>query len=108
MRMLKSTLLLAISIGSAAGLAAMAACGSGEVKSDFGDPDVALPEREEASVRVDGAPVVHDDFKAPVLADGAQRYASRLFNPAFLRSKNLPVPEWLEAGSPLAVPTPLR
>jgi cysteine synthase A len=43
-----------------------------------------------------------------VLADGAQRYASRLFNPAFLRSKNLPVPEWLEAGSPLAVPTPLR
>jgi cysteine synthase len=43
-----------------------------------------------------------------VLADGAQRYASRLFNPAFLRSKNLPVPGWLEAGSPLAVPTPLR
>jgi cysteine synthase len=43
-----------------------------------------------------------------VLADGAQRYASRLFNPAFLRSKNLPVPEWLEAGSPIAVPTPLR
>jgi cysteine synthase A len=43
-----------------------------------------------------------------VLADGAQRYASRLFNPAFLRSKNLPVPEWLEAGSPLVVPTPLR
>jgi cysteine synthase A len=43
-----------------------------------------------------------------VLADGAQRYASRLFNPAFLRSKNLPVPEWLDAGSPLAVPTPLR
>jgi cysteine synthase len=43
-----------------------------------------------------------------VLADGAQRYASRLFNPAFLRSKNLPVPEWLEAGSPLAVSTPLR
>jgi cysteine synthase A len=43
-----------------------------------------------------------------VLADGAQRYASRLFNPAFLRSKNLPVPEWLEAVSPIAVPTPLR
>jgi cysteine synthase len=42
-----------------------------------------------------------------VLADGAQRYASRLFNPAFLRSKNLPVPEWLEGGSPVAVPTPL-
>ena len=42
-----------------------------------------------------------------VLADGAQRYASRLFNPAFLRSRNLPVPEWLEQASSLAVPTPL-
>jgi cysteine synthase A len=42
-----------------------------------------------------------------VLADGAQRYASRLFNPAFLRARDLPVPEWLEASSPLAVPTPL-
>ena len=41
------------------------------------------------------------------LADGAQRYASRLFNPAFLRARDLPVPEWLEASSPLAVPTPL-
>ena len=27
----------------------------------------------------------------------APRYASKLFNPAFLRSKNLPVPDWLEA-----------
>ncbi len=42
-----------------------------------------------------------------VLADGAQRYASRLFNPAFLRSRNLPVPEWLERGATPAVPTPL-
>jgi cysteine synthase A len=30
-----------------------------------------------------------------VLADFGTRYASRLFNPAFLRSKNLPVPSWL-------------
>src|SRR5919205_354491 len=30
-----------------------------------------------------------------VLADGGQRYQSKLFNPEFLRSKNLPVPEWL-------------
>ena len=43
-----------------------------------------------------------------VLADGAHRYASRLFNPAFLRSKNLPVPEWLEEGSAVAVATPLQ
>lgn len=30
-----------------------------------------------------------------ILADYGTRYASRLFNPAFLRSKNLPVPSWL-------------
>jgi cysteine synthase A len=30
-----------------------------------------------------------------ILADGGSRYQSRLFNPEFLRSKNLPVPEWL-------------
>jgi cysteine synthase A len=32
-----------------------------------------------------------------ILCDSGARYASKLFNPAFLRSKNLPVPEWLEA-----------
>lgn len=42
-----------------------------------------------------------------VLADGAQRYASRLFNPDFLRSKNLPVPAWLEGRSGVPVATPL-
>ena len=31
-----------------------------------------------------------------ILADGAQRYQSKLFNPAFLRSKSLPVPPWLD------------
>ncbi len=31
-----------------------------------------------------------------VLCDGGARYQSKLFNPAFLRSKGLPVPEWLE------------
>ena len=30
-----------------------------------------------------------------VLADYGNRYASKLFNPAFLREKGLPVPEWL-------------
>ena len=30
-----------------------------------------------------------------VLADGGSRYQSKLFNPEFLRSKNLPVPAWL-------------
>ena len=31
-----------------------------------------------------------------ILADGGQRYQSKLFNPDFLRSKNLPVPPWLK------------
>ena len=31
-----------------------------------------------------------------VLCDVGTRYQSKLFNPAFLRSKNLPVPSWLE------------
>jgi cysteine synthase A len=30
-----------------------------------------------------------------ILADGGSRYQSKLFNPEFLRSKNLPVPGWL-------------
>ena len=30
-----------------------------------------------------------------VLCDGGERYASKLFNPAFLREKGLPVPDWL-------------
>jgi cysteine synthase A len=33
-----------------------------------------------------------------ILCDYGTRYASRLFNPAFLRSKGLPVPPWLERG----------
>jgi len=31
-----------------------------------------------------------------ILCDGGSRYQSKLFNPAFLRSKALPVPSWLE------------
>jgi cysteine synthase A len=31
-----------------------------------------------------------------LLCDSGARYASKLFNPAFLHSKNLPVPDWLE------------
>ncbi len=34
-----------------------------------------------------------------LLCDSGARYASKLFNPAFLRSKSLPVPEWLEASA---------
>jgi cysteine synthase len=37
-----------------------------------------------------------------ILADSGVRYASKMFNPTFLRSKNLPVPTWLErkGGAP--------
>jgi cysteine synthase A len=34
-----------------------------------------------------------------VLCDYGTRYQSKLFNPDFLRSKNLPVPAWLERAS---------
>ena len=30
-----------------------------------------------------------------ILADGGSRYQSKLFNPTFLREKNLPVPSWM-------------
>jgi cysteine synthase A len=39
-----------------------------------------------------------------VLCDGGARYQSKLFNPAFLRAKNLPVPAWLERKSDIAPP----
>ena len=35
-----------------------------------------------------------------VLCDYGTRYQSKLFNPAFLREKNLPVPGWMERGAP--------
>ncbi|GAA4113125.1 cysteine synthase A [Aminobacter aganoensis] len=39
-----------------------------------------------------------------VLADFGTRYQSKLFNPDFLRSKNLPVPDWMEREPNIAVP----
>ena len=39
-----------------------------------------------------------------ILADYGTRYKSKLFNPAFLREKNLPVPEWLVRRSTIEVP----
>jgi cysteine synthase A len=35
-----------------------------------------------------------------MLCDSGTRYQSKLFNPEFLRSKNLPVPDWLAAKPP--------
>ena len=39
-----------------------------------------------------------------ILCDSGNRYQSKLFNPAFMRSKNLPVPEWLERRSNISIP----
>jgi cysteine synthase A len=35
-----------------------------------------------------------------VLCDGGMRYQAKLFNPAFLRSKGIPVPDWLDEAFP--------
>jgi cysteine synthase A len=39
-----------------------------------------------------------------VLADSGTRYQSKLFNPEFLRSKKLPVPQWLERKASVEPP----
>ncbi len=39
-----------------------------------------------------------------ILADGGTRYQSKLFNPEFLRSKKLPVPEWMERQTKIEPP----
>jgi len=39
-----------------------------------------------------------------ILADYGTRYQSKLFNPEFLRSKGLPVPEWLEHRPNFKIP----
>jgi len=45
-----------------------------------------------------------DHIIVTVLADYGTRYQSKLFNPDFLREKNLPVPPWLERKSTIKVP----
>jgi len=39
-----------------------------------------------------------------VLCDYGNRYQSKLFNPEFLRGKNLPVPQWMETRTEFDVP----
>ena len=39
-----------------------------------------------------------------ILCDYGSRYQSKLFNPAFMREKGLPVPEWLEQRSTIQPP----
>jgi cysteine synthase A len=45
-----------------------------------------------------------DKIIVTVLCDYGNRYQSKMFNPEFLRSKNLPVPAWLEAKTNIPVP----
>jgi cysteine synthase A len=42
-----------------------------------------------------------------ILCDGGARYASKLFNPEFLRTRGLPVPAWLDRPPAFPVATPL-
>ena len=39
-----------------------------------------------------------------ILCDYGTRYQAKLFNPDFLRSKDLPVPDWMERKTPFDVP----
>ncbi len=41
---------------------------------------------------------------ATILCDYGTRYQSKLYNPQFLRSKDLPVPAWLERKSNIEIP----
>lgn len=38
-----------------------------------------------------------------ILCDYGNRYASKIFNPEFLRGKNLPVPAWMEGRTPMDI-----
>ena len=39
-----------------------------------------------------------------ILCDYGTRYQDKLFNPDFLRAKNLPVPDWMEGGTDFDIP----
>jgi cysteine synthase A len=39
-----------------------------------------------------------------MLCDYGNRYQSKLFNPSFLRSKDLPVPDWMEKKTEIDIP----
>ena len=39
-----------------------------------------------------------------ILCDCATRYQAKMFNPEFLRSKDIPVPDWMESKSNIDVP----
>ena len=55
-----------------------------------------------AALNVEGAVKMAADMPkgatiVTILCDGASRYASKMYNPTFLKSKGLPIPPWLDA-----------
>lgn len=62
----------------AAGFAGAVACGTTPDDSTFVDPDAGFA-TETSTLPEAGPPVVHDDFKAPVFADGATPAAEAVF-----------------------------
>ncbi len=77
---MKRTLVLAGAAVLAAVLAATAtaACGSGEARSEFEQPDSGDPGSDGSRVG-DTSPPLHDDFKDPVFAEGATPSAVQVF-----------------------------
>lgn len=79
MKTAKSTLVLTALLAGAAALGATASCGSSDGGSRFIEPDAGIADIDATTPVLDAAPVVHDDFKAPVLADGAPPNSPQLF-----------------------------
>ncbi len=75
----KSTLALAASVALAGTFAGLAACGSGDPQSQFVDPDAGALEPDGSSMLGETGPIVHDDFKDPVFAEGATPAALQAF-----------------------------
>jgi hypothetical protein len=75
----KNTLVLTAAVALAGTLAATAACGSGDVESEFLQPDAGPGDPDASNVIGDAARPVHDDFKQPVFAEGAPTSAPQVF-----------------------------
>lgn len=63
----------------AAGLAGAAACDSTKADSEFVDPDSGLATETSTALPEAAPPVVRDDFRAPVFAEGATAAAEAVF-----------------------------
>ena len=63
-----------------------------------------LPSSEQFAQAVGQLGISERDTIVTILADYGTRYMSKLFDPKFLRSKDLPVPAWMERRSMIKVP----